>query len=232
MAQPAPQDASLSVLQKLRPTLQRRSQEKLQRMLKAGRELVEQKGYAQMHIGEIVQRAGCSVGVFYERFGSKEAFFACMLEVAGEETSERVRTLLAPERWEGASAETIIREVVQNYVQWYRRNRGLYAAALSTQLDDGLNLTPFRKQFVVNCEALVALLEDRRDAFECEDLAAAVWFEMQAMNGTLVVAGFSELAADAGSKVAGDRSIALRDDALIEGIIQSFHAGLRLRDTA
>jgi AcrR family transcriptional regulator len=52
---------------------QDRSQDKLNRLLLAGRELFEERGIEGTRVSDIAARAGCSVGVFYQRFADKDA---------------------------------------------------------------------------------------------------------------------------------------------------------------
>ncbi|WP_158969775.1 TetR/AcrR family transcriptional regulator [Chachezhania sediminis] len=223
------QDSASDSADRVRPALQARSQEKLRLMLKAGRDLIEEKGFAKTHIGDIAQRAGCSVGIFYERFGNKETFFTYLLETISDDTTRQIHDFLTPEKWDGVATRELIRQVVRGYVRWFRENRGLYTAALSTPIEGGQNFTPFRRQFVALSTALAALLEDRRADLDCADITATVWFQMQMMNGTLAVAGFTQLVMADGARVEGDRSIGIDEHEMVTQLVASFLSGLGLR---
>jgi AcrR family transcriptional regulator len=57
----------------IRPPQQRRSRESLERVLKAGERVLEDKGYEGFTIGAVSRRAKVSVGSVYGRFDNKEA---------------------------------------------------------------------------------------------------------------------------------------------------------------
>jgi AcrR family transcriptional regulator len=57
----------------IRPPQQRRSRESLERVLKAGERVLEQKGYEGFTIGEVSRRAKVSVGSVYGRLENKDA---------------------------------------------------------------------------------------------------------------------------------------------------------------
>jgi AcrR family transcriptional regulator len=57
----------------IRPPQQRRSRESLERVLKAGERVLEQKGYEGFTIAEVSRRAKVSVGSVYGRFENKDA---------------------------------------------------------------------------------------------------------------------------------------------------------------
>src|SRR5512133_3665609 len=59
--------------QLIRPPLQRRSQESLERVLQAGAELLLEVGYDGFTLQEVSRRAGVSIGSIYARAPSKEA---------------------------------------------------------------------------------------------------------------------------------------------------------------
>ena len=59
----------------LRPPRQRRSRDSLDRVMRAGLELLREGGYEAFTIAELSRRAGVSVGTVYGRFASKRALF-------------------------------------------------------------------------------------------------------------------------------------------------------------
>ena len=62
------------------PAKQARSRIKRDRLLAAGRELLNRGAFEATSIGDIAKEAGCSVGAFYQRFPDKEAFFSAVVE--------------------------------------------------------------------------------------------------------------------------------------------------------
>ena len=57
----------------LRPPQQRRSRESLERILRAGADVLADRGYDGFTIGEVSRKAKVSVGSVYGRFESKDA---------------------------------------------------------------------------------------------------------------------------------------------------------------
>jgi len=58
---------------------QERSRETASKFIAAAMDLLHEKTYAELSIAELAKRAGRSVGVFYQRFGSKDDFLDVLL---------------------------------------------------------------------------------------------------------------------------------------------------------
>jgi len=217
---------------RMRPTQQKRSLEKAKRMLQAGHDLIESHGFEGMRISDVAAKAGCSVGIFYDRFKDKETFFRLLLDESLTQTNTRIDTYLQVERWRKATAFQIVRAVVTDYVVWFRRNKGLYSAALSTPIEGGKNFVPFRKQFIRLAERLTEVLQAHAADMTCSDISASVWFAVQMMNGTMVVAGFSDLAIRSGARLPNDQSVAISDAEIINNLTRAFCAYLGISQSA
>src|SRR5579864_3374004 len=61
------------------PAKQARSRVTRDRLLAAGRQLLDRGAFEATSIADIASAAGCSVGAFYHRFADKEAFFAALI---------------------------------------------------------------------------------------------------------------------------------------------------------
>jgi AcrR family transcriptional regulator len=66
--------------QLIRPPLQRRSQESLERVLQAGAELLLEVGYEGFTLQEVSKRSGVSIGSIYARAPSKEALILAIYD--------------------------------------------------------------------------------------------------------------------------------------------------------
>jgi len=64
----------------IRPPLQRRSQESLERVLQAGADLLREVGYEGFTLQEVSRRSGVSVGSIYARATSKEALILAIYD--------------------------------------------------------------------------------------------------------------------------------------------------------
>jgi AcrR family transcriptional regulator len=87
---------------------QARSRENEERILRAVRELLEQKPFDQLSIAEIAARAGVSVGGFYARFPSKDdALHELAYASYVAETIELAEIALRPARFDGAGIAAV-----------------------------------------------------------------------------------------------------------------------------
>jgi AcrR family transcriptional regulator len=66
----------------IRPPLQRRSQESLERLLRAGFEVLKEEGFEGFTLQEVSRRAGVSIGSIYARVPSREALIMAIYERA------------------------------------------------------------------------------------------------------------------------------------------------------
>ena len=210
----------------VRPVLQKRSREKLLAMIKAGNRLIEEHGYEGTKISDIAKEAGCSVGSFYERFQDKEHFFQLLLSNNADRSTETLSLYLAPENWSDKTVGELMTALVESNVAWFRNHKGLYCAAMSTQMEGGRNHVPFQKQSVHQAECLLAILKPRASELGCEDVEAAVWFVVQMIGGVLVQAAFSDAARRAGSVNSADKRLTFDNPELAKKLTNSVCAYL------
>jgi AcrR family transcriptional regulator len=59
-------------------------------LLAAARELFTERGYADVGVAELAQRAGVTTGAVYHHFGSKRGLFRALLEAVHEEVAESI----------------------------------------------------------------------------------------------------------------------------------------------
>lgn len=104
---------------------QARSQETLERLLESTESLLAHKGFEGVTVAEIAARAGMSVGAVYSRFRDKDAVLQCLLDGFSAEARSTARATLDPERWEGASVEEIVSELLVFLVEIHRERVGI-----------------------------------------------------------------------------------------------------------
>lgn len=76
--------------------MQQRSRATLEKLLSAGVELLEEKGYEGLSIGELSARSKVSVGSIYQRFEGKETLFAALRERILERLDAQQSDLFLP----------------------------------------------------------------------------------------------------------------------------------------
>lgn len=109
---------------------QRRGRERQEALIRAGLHLTEDRDWDAVKIGDIAAEIGCSIGTFYTRFRTKEAYFDVLLDLMIQTMLQRTQVFHeAPERLRETAAEFIASWVGLG-VQSFRLHRGLYATAL------------------------------------------------------------------------------------------------------
>lgn len=219
-------DIDTFVATEMKPALQKRSREKAGRMLKAGHMLVEKHGYDGMRISDIAKEAGCSVGIFYERFGDKENFFKLMLGASISKGVSDIGQYLAPERWDSVPTHVIIAKSVYQIVNWFRSHKGLYCASLTALPQNDQGLRPFRHSSHETSALLTNLLETRRAELNCTDIETSVRFCLQMINGSMVLAALTELTNGQENTMQKNETIMIDDPELVVQLTRSVCAYL------
>ena len=125
----------------IRPPLQRRSRESLERLLQTGLELLQEKGFDGFTLQELSQRAGVSIGSIYGRVEGREALIMAIYERAMQSIDAEEHAKL---------------EQVQSLDGLAPRDRvqRLITAAAETMLANGDVLGVFMRQAPMNSEIL------------------------------------------------------------------------------
>jgi len=107
---------------------QTRSRKTMNRILDVSQSLLEEKGFDELTIAEIVQRAGCSVGAFYGRFRDKDALLHALDERFFQEFIAESEAILDVRRWEGKPIAEIIEAAIAFLMDVYGKQRGVLRA--------------------------------------------------------------------------------------------------------
>jgi AcrR family transcriptional regulator len=97
----------------IRPPQQRRSQESLERVLQAGFELLQERGFEGFTLQEVSARANVSIGSIYARVPSREALIKAVYERAMLWTEEQAEPLEQAAHRPGSTREQIEAIVVE-----------------------------------------------------------------------------------------------------------------------
>lgn len=114
-----------STARSVNPPKQRRSQETLDHLLRATRELLETTAFEDLTVQKITSRAGCSVGNFYARFKNKEAILLRLLDMHYAEIERDLNTKFGFEDWEGVPLKRRVDAVVDFLMAIAERQPGL-----------------------------------------------------------------------------------------------------------
>ena len=116
------------------PSRQKRSRETTQALLQAGAELLRTRSLAELSIETLCAKVGATVGAFYSRFESKEAYFNALIALAARDGESRIEQMRRDGVPKDARLDDLCRFLVAGLVTWIRRHEGVMRAAL--QHDD------------------------------------------------------------------------------------------------
>ena len=116
------------------PSRQKRSREMTAALLQAGAEMLRGRCLAELSIEALCGEVGATVGVFYSRFESKEAYFNTLMEIAARDGECNLAQMTGNERLADAGLAELCRLFVGGIIGWIRSHEGVLRAAL--QHDD------------------------------------------------------------------------------------------------
>ena len=111
------------------PTQQRRSQETTVALLEAAAVMLRERSLDELSIEDLCKCVGVTIGAFYGRFESKDAFFSALMSLAARKALAAVRAAVADEDNLGTGLEEACRRVVEVAVDVVRHNVGVVRAA-------------------------------------------------------------------------------------------------------
>lgn len=165
----------------VRPALQSRSQETLERLLDAAEAVMTEKGFEAAGVAEIAARASSSVGAFYARFKDKDAVLRCLHERFCDEALATATETLDPERWVGANIPEIFDVVIPFLTHVYEERASLIKAFIVRCCLDASFLEAGARMHRHISDSLRRLLLARRDEIEHENPELAVDFGLRAV---------------------------------------------------
>jgi AcrR family transcriptional regulator len=141
------------------PAKQARSRLTRDRLLAAGRELLDRGAFEATSIADIARDAGCSVGAFYQRFADKEAFFTVVVETVLADIAADAKRFATAEAFAQASLEIALAKCVSYWAETFRRYRGFLRTVVKKTLHTQKTWDPVRKMGLVSVEPFIVLLE-------------------------------------------------------------------------
>ena len=169
----------------IRPAQQARSQETVERLLDSAEALIADKGFDDVTVAEIAARAGFSVGAVYSRFKDKQGVLHSLQIRFVNEANLTTDDAFDPERWQGASIEEIVSELVVFLVEIHRERRGVLRE-LVARMQSQSSIVERKERLVAHVgEHLQLLLMARAERIRHPDPAAAVRFGLRLVLATL-----------------------------------------------
>ena len=109
---------------------QKRSREMTLALLQAGAEMLRTRSLAELSIEALCSKVGATVGAFYSRFESKEAYFNALIELAARDGASRLTRLSPNQPLQEAGLAGLSRLFVHGLIAWSRTHEGVLRAAL------------------------------------------------------------------------------------------------------
>jgi AcrR family transcriptional regulator len=169
------------------PARQRRSRKTVANLIAAGHEMLNTRSLDALSIDDLCESAACTIGAFYSRFESKEAYFAAVQFVICQERDASLAKLVAAAERDAWPLAQICAALVSDLVAWYRSNHGVLRASLQ-HARHGENAWSSIKQLGVRHKAIWVALLGRRLAkkLSSREKRQRILFAHQVINGTLV----------------------------------------------
>jgi len=122
----------------LSPPRQRRSQETLDAISRATKELLRTRSFSELKIQEIVSEANSSAGSFYGRFKGKRALLHYLHDQMAADSLKQIREGIEVAEFQAVTPEELARLLVPELIKFHTENRGVLRATLIESLQDPL----------------------------------------------------------------------------------------------
>ena len=179
-------DGSAQTTRGVRAAKQSRSQLKHQALLQAGRRLLDTHDLGTLSVAQLTRAAGMSVGSFYSRFEDKDAWFAELLRITGEQALQDTQALLLGRRFAQASDARKVALIVHHIVGLHREHRGIFRAAHSDAARSKLYWPQLHAYGQRIADAVYQALAPRLPQMPAAQRRLRVGIALQLVFGTLV----------------------------------------------
>ncbi len=129
----------------LRPTQQQRSRELVVRLMNDGLALLKDQDFDGLSIEALCSRSGTTVGSFYARFESKDAFIDALQRLVVEGRRRELALLYASDRVPRDNLGHLLNWITKGGIIWVRQHEGLVRASLRRAGSDRQSWTPMRE---------------------------------------------------------------------------------------
>lgn len=166
------------------PSRQKRSRETTLALLRAGADMLRTRSLAELSIEALSAEAGVTVGAFYSRFESKEAYFNALMALASRDAEQRLGEIRWPSPETGL--DKLCQIVVSGIVAWMRHHEGVLRAALQHDDTRPDRWTAFKALAQATTERAIPLLLPSLGKGRTAAKTRAIAFGFQIVLGTLV----------------------------------------------
>jgi AcrR family transcriptional regulator len=168
------------------PSRQKRSRETTLALLQAGADMLRTRSLAELSIEALCAGVGVTVGAFYSRFESKEAYFNALMALAARDGERQLVDMERIGRSKDLGLEKLCHLVVSGIVVWMRRHEGVLRAALQHDDTRPDTWTTFKRLARASTERATPLLLPAMGKGRMAAKTSAIAFGFQVVLGTLV----------------------------------------------
>lgn len=166
------------------PSRQKRSRETTLALLRAGADMLRKRSLAELSIEMLCNEVGATVGAFYSRFESKEAYFNALMALAARDGELRLSEIRRPSP--GTDLDKLCHIIVSGVIAWMRHHEGVLRAALQHDDTRPNKWTPFKALAKATSERAAPLLLPAMGKGRAAAKTRAIAFGLQVVLGTLV----------------------------------------------
>ncbi|MBR0951376.1 TetR/AcrR family transcriptional regulator [Bradyrhizobium canariense] len=166
------------------PSRQKRSRETTLALLRAGADMLRTRSLAELSIEVLCTEVGATVGAFYSRFESKEAYFNALMALAARDGERRLEEIRPPSHDTGL--DKLCQIIISGIIAWMRNNEGVLRAALQHDDTRPDKWTAFKALAKATTERATPLLLPAMGKGRKAAKTRTIAFGFQVVLGTLV----------------------------------------------
>ena len=168
------------------PSRQKRSRETTAALLQTGAEMLRTHSLAELSIEALCRQVNATVGAFYSRFESKEAYFNALMALAARDGESRLSRMREDNRLADANLAELSRRLVHGTIGWMRNHEGVLRAALQHDDTRPDRWSTFKELARANVGSATPILLGAMGRGNKPAKTRAIAFGFQVVLGTLV----------------------------------------------
>lgn len=168
------------------PSRQKRSRETTAALLRAGAEMLRTHRLEELSIEALCAEIGVTVGAFYSRFESKDAYFNTLLSLAARDGQAAQTRMMQNEELTKLPLDVLCDVLMHQTVAWMRAHEGIMRAALQRGDAPESKWGTFKNLARATVTAATPLLLHAMGPGQRAAKTHAIGFGFQVTNGTLI----------------------------------------------
>lgn len=168
------------------PSRQKRSRETTAALLRTGAEMLRTHRLEELSIEALCAEINVTVGAFYSRFESKDAYFNALLSLAARDGEAAQARMMQDEQFAELPLNVLCDVLMRNTVDWMRAHEGIMRAALQRGDAREAQWSTFKELARTTIKTATPLLLRAMGPGQRAAKTRAIGFGFQVTNGTLV----------------------------------------------